>query len=227
MQYYRLTIGLAVYILYNIQIHKLKVYIECEKITILGRVTKELGREEKDKTKMPATKEIVYIGMFAAVLAILSQISIPMPSGVPITLQTFAVALTGFVLSWKRGTISTLIYILIGAVGVPVFAGFRGGLQVLVSHTGGFIWGFIVMTLLCGIGIIMKDKIVGILLGLMGLAICHVFGVIQFTMVMKMSFWESFLLVSAPYLIKDVLSVIFAYIIGSQIRKSLLKTDLL
>lgn len=192
----------------------------------MDRVT-QVKNEEKEKARILATKEIVYIGMFAAILAILSQISLPMPSGVPITLQTFAVALTGFVLAWKRGTVSTLVYILLGAVGVPVFAGFRGGLQVLVSHTGGFIWGFIVMTLLCGIGIMKKDKIVGILLGLIGLTILHIFGTIQFTIVMKMGFGESFLLVSAPYLIKDVLSVIFAYIIGSQIRKSLLKAELL
>lgn len=193
----------------------------------MDNLTGQLKNQENAKTRILATREIVYAGMFAAVLAILSQISIPMPSGVPITLQTFAVALTGFVLAWKRGMASTLIYILLGAVGVPVFAGFRGGLQVLVSHTGGFIWGFIIMTLLCGVGIMKKDKLSGILLGLTGLAICHVFGTMQFTMITKMSLPKSFLLVSAPYLIKDVLSVIFAYIIGSQIRKGLLKAGLL
>lgn len=202
-------------------------YIDSEEIEIMDNLTKQLENEENTKTRILATREIVYVGMFAAVLAILSQISIPMPSGVPITLQTFAVALTGFVLAWKRGTLSTLVYILVGAVGVPVFAGFRGGLQVLVSHTGGFIWGFIVMTMLCGIGITMKDKLAGIMLGLAGLAILHILGTMQFAMVMRMGFWESFLLVSAPYLIKDVLSVIFAYIIGAQIRKGLLKADLI
>lgn len=174
-----------------------------------------------------ATKEIVCIGMFAAILAILSQISIPMPSGVPVTLQTFAVALTGVVLAWKYGTISTLVYILLGAIGVPVFSGLSGGLQVLVNYTGGFIWGFIVMALLCGIGIQLKNKIAGIALGFVGLAVCHLFGVIQFMVVMKMGFAESFLLVSAPYLIKDVISVILAYVVGSQIRARLMKANLL
>ena len=180
-----------------------------------------------------ATKEIVCVGMFAAILAVLSQISLPMPSGVPVTLQTFAVALTGVVLAWKLGTVSTLIYILLGAVGVPVFSGFTGGAgklfgpTVLVNYTGGFIWGFIVMALLCGIGIQRKNKVLGMALGLAGLAVCHLFGVIQFMVVLKMGFAESFLLASMPYIIKDVISVVLAYIVGSQIRTRLIKAGLL
>ncbi len=174
-----------------------------------------------------ATKEIVCVGMFAAILAVLSQISLPMPSGVPVTLQTFAVALTGVVLAWKLGTVSTLIYILLGAVGVPVFSGFSGGVQVLVNYTGGLIWGFIVVALLCGIGIQRKNKVLGMALGLAGLAVCHLFGVIQFMVVLKMGFAESFLLASMPYIIKDVISVVLAYIVGSQIRTRLIKAGLL
>ncbi|MDE6663336.1 MAG: biotin transporter BioY [Lachnospiraceae bacterium] len=174
-----------------------------------------------------STKEVVCVGMFAAVLAVLSQISIPMPSGVPITLQTFAIALTGVVLAWKLGVTSTLVYILIGAVGVPVFSEFSGGLHVLVNYTGGFIWGFIVLALLCGIGITLKSKPLGVLLGFVGLAVCHLFGVLQFMVVMKMSFMESFLLASAPYLIKDAISVILAFAVGSQIRSRLLRAGLI
>lgn len=174
-----------------------------------------------------STKEIVCVGMFAAVLAVLSQIAIPMPSGVPITLQTFAIALTGVVLAWKLGVTSTLVYILLGAVGVPVFSEFSGGLHVLVNYTGGFIWGFIVLTLLCGIGITLGNKLLGVLLGFVGLAVCHLFGVIQFMVVMKMGLMESFLLASAPYLIKDAISVILAFAVGSQIRARLLRAGLL
>lgn len=174
-----------------------------------------------------SSNKIVYTGMFAAVLAILSQISIPMPSGMPVTLQTFAVALTGFILAWKQGTASTFIYILLGAVGAPVFSGFRGGIQVLAGHTGGFIWGFIFMTLLCGIGILKENKAVCIALGMTGLAICHMLGVIQFAVVMKRGLWEAFLLASAPYLIKDAVSVLIAYMLSIRIRKTLIKSDLL
>lgn len=180
----------------------------------------------KKETKI-STKEIVCVGMFAAVLAVLSQIAIPMPSGVPITLQTFAIALTGVVLAWKLGVTSTLVYILLGAVGVPVFSEFSGGLHVLVKYTGGFIWGFIVLALLCGVGITLKNKLLGVLLGFVGLAVCHLFGVIQFMVVMKMGLMESFLLASAPYLIKDAISVILAFAVGAQIRSRLLKAGLL
>lgn len=196
----------------------------------MHNVTKQLvneAKEEKPTTVKPSTREIVYIGMFAAILAILSQISIPMPSSMPITLQTFAVALTGYVLAWKRGTASTFIYILLGAVGVPVFSGLRGGVQVLAGHTGGFIWGFVFMAILCGVGIMQENKTMGIIIGFIGLAICHLFGVIQFAVVMKMDFLKSFLLASAPYLLKDAVSVILAYILGYRIRKSLFKANLL
>lgn len=194
------------------------------------KLTKQLvnkAKAEKAVAVKPSTRELVYIGMFAAILAILSQISIPMPSGMPITLQTFAVALTGYVLAWKRGMASTLIYILLGAVGVPVFSGLRGGIQVLAGHTGGFIWGFVFMAMLCGIGIIQENKTVGIMIGFIGLVICHLFGVIQFAVVMEMDFLKSFLLASAPYLIKDAVSVILAYILGYRIRKSLIRANLL
>lgn len=177
-------------------------------------------------TTMEKTKEVVCAGMFTAVLAILSQLAIPMPTGVPITLQTFAVALTGVVLSWKLGLISTVVYILLGAVGVPVFCEFSGGLHVLAGYTGGFIWGFLILVYLSGVGILMKNKVSGILFGIAGLASCHLIGVLQFMAVAGMSFTESFLLASAPYLIKDVISVILAFVVGAQIRTRLLKAGL-
>ena len=186
-----------------------------------------MKKDEKIGRTGITTAEIVSVGMFAAVLAVLSQIAIPMPTGLPITLQTFAVALTGVVLSWRLGTASTLVYILLGAVGVPVFAEFSGGIQILLNYSGGFIWGFIMMALLCGIGTQIKNKIGGTLLGIVGLFACHLFGVIQFMIVMKMGFLESFLMASAPYLIKDVISVILGFVVGSAIRARLIKAGLL
>lgn len=187
---------------------------------------KIMENDNQTKGKI-ATKTIVEIAMFTAILAILSQVSIPMPSGVPITLQTFAVALIGVVLAWKFGAVSVIVYILLGAIGVPVFAGFSGGAQVLVNYTGGFIWGFIFMAALCGVGSVMKNKVLGFVVGMAGLAICHLLGVLQFMVVMGMGFGESFALVSAPYLIKDVISVILAFVVGGQIRKRLIKANLL
>ena len=83
------------------------------------------------------TREMVLVGMFAAVLAVISQISLPMPTGVPITIQVFGVALVGAVLGSRLGTTATLVYVLLGAIGLPIFANFSGGISSIVGVTGG------------------------------------------------------------------------------------------
>lgn len=169
---------------------------------------------------------LVYIGMFAAVLAVLSQISIPMPTGMPLTLQTFAVALTGAVLGWRLSLASTAVWVLLGAVGVPVFANFSGGPRILVGYTGGFIWGFFFMAALCGIGSAMKNKPFGLEIGFLGLLICHVLGSLQYALIANVGFRNSVLLVSVPYLVKDVFSVVLAFSVGTVIRKRLARAGL-
>lgn len=191
-----------------------------------GKNTAEERNPEKG-TDRQTTRTFVYIGMFAAVLAVLSQIAVPMPVGVPLTLQTFAVALTGAVLGWRLSLASTAVWVLLGAVGVPVFANFSGGVRVLVGYTGGFIWGFFFMAALCGIGSAMKNKPFGLEAGFLGLLICHVFGVLQYSFVAGVGFWQSALLVSVPYLIKDVVSIVLAFSIGTIIRGRLVKAGLM
>ena len=155
--------------------------------------------------KQLSTKSIILVGMFAAVLAVMSQIAIPMPSGVPMTLQTFAVALAGAVLGWKLGALSALVYLLLGAAGVPVFSGMSGGLGVLLGKTGGFIFGFIFMALLCGLGAAQKNKGIRGICGLAGLAVCHVLGVLQFMVLLMRSIlsslWALFAILSQKQLI--------------------------
>lgn len=97
-----------------------------------------------------STRNMVLIAIFAAILAVLSQLSIPLPTGVPATLQTLAVALLGFVLGGWSSAASVILYIFLGAIGLPVFAGFKGGFAALFGPTGGFIFGFIPLALLCG-----------------------------------------------------------------------------
>ena len=159
------------------------------------------------KTQSISTKKIVLTGMFAAVLAVMSQLSIPMPSGVPITLQTFGVALTAYVLGWKLGVAATAVYILVGAVGVPVFSNFKGG--------------FPLMVLLCGFGTAQKNKALTALLSIVGLAVCHFLGVLQFMVVSGRGFAESALLVSVPYLAKDVISIGVAYFVAMAVRRGI------
>lgn len=170
------------------------------------------------KTKL-TTKTIVMIGLFAAITAVLAQVAIPTPWGVPITLQPFAVALCAYVLGYKYGTASIAIYVLLGIIGLPVFAEFSSGLGVILGVTGGFIWGFIVMAFVCGFYEKAHSKRYAMVFGILGLVLCHLLGTIQFSLLMSMSFMKSLLLVSVPYILKDIASVLFAYAISLPIKK--------
>lgn len=164
-------------------------------------------------------RNLIFCGVFAAAIAVLSLISIPLPSGVPITLQTFIIAFTGFYLGPKYGTASVAVYILLGSVGVPVFSGFKGGIGVLLGVTGGFIFGFILLVFLCGIK---RDKIViNLLFSVLGLALCHLCGVLQFSVITQTEFISAFFVVSLPYLLKDVISVAAAKFIALAVSKKI------
>ena len=138
--------------------------------------------------------KLTFTALFAALIAVCTLISIPMPSGVPITLQTFAVALCGFILPLPYAAVAVVVYLAVGAVGLPVFAGFRGGLSVLASATGGFLVGFIPMAALSAVPAKGWRRLI--------------FG---------------FLGVSMPYLPKDFISVALAYLISVKLRGIFLK----
>ena len=163
-------------------------------------------------------QNVVMTGMLVAVMAVMSQIQFPLPSGVPVTMQTFAMALAGYILGWRYGLASTVVYILLGAVGVPVFAGFSGGLGFTVSPAGGYIWGFLPM---CGLGYEKRSMPALIGLSVAGLACCHILGVIQLSIVTGLNAWGAFLTGSAPYLVKDLVSLAAAYAVAKAVRKAL------
>ena len=170
-------------------------------------------------------QKMVMVAVFAAVMAVLSQISIPLPTGVPVTLQTFAVALCGYVLGPALGPVAVGVYLALGAVGLPVFSGFAGGAASLLNVTGGFLWGFLPMALLCGLGS-RRGKLPALLLGLCGLMVCHGWGVVQFALVQSLPLWTAFLTASAPYLVKDLVSLAAAYAAARAVVKALGKAKL-
>ena len=92
---------------------------------------------------------VAQTAILTAVLTVLSQIAIPTPWNIPFTLQTFGVALCGYLLGPWYGTASIVVYIALGAIGVPVFSGFKGSIGALAGMTGGYIFGFLFMALLC------------------------------------------------------------------------------
>lgn len=172
------------------------------------------------------TISVILTGMFAAVVAIMSQLSIPLPTGVPITLQTFTVALCGYILGARLGCTSILIWLAVGAAGMPVFSNFRGGFGFLFGYTGGFLFGFPIMALLCGIGR-QRPKLLGIAAGILGLAITHLFGCVGYMRAAGVSLPFAAATVSVPYLIKDCLSVAAAWGVGREIYKRLEAANIL
>ena len=131
------------------------------------------------KSKWSA-KDMAYVAIMAVVIAICSWISIP--TTVPFTLQTFAVFLAVGVLGGRRGTFAVLVFILLGAVGVPVFAGFQGGIGVLLGTTGGYIIGFLLSALLYWAMTRALGEKTPVMVAAMvlGLIVCYAFGTAWF-----------------------------------------------
>jgi len=180
-----------------------------------------------------STKSIVLSGMFAAILAAISQISIPMPTGVPITIQVSGIALVGTVLGWRLGLFATLAYILIGAAGVPVFAGFRGGIASLTGLAGGYILAWPIMVIFCGLRFRTESKrlslLLSILFALLGLIIDEIAGGVQWSLLSggAMTLQAVFAYSMVAFVPKDVIITILAVIIGRQIRKPLYRSGYL
>src|SRR5262245_33434358 len=108
--------------------------------------------------KQNKVRDLCLISLFAAVIAVSAQLRFPMPTGVSFTLQTLAIALAGVVLGPRRGALAVLVYILLGAFGMPVFNGFMGGVQVLFGRTGGFILSFPFLAFAAGVGAVIANK---------------------------------------------------------------------
>lgn len=157
--------------------------------------------------------------VFAAVITLCAWISIPVPGGVVVTLQTFAVSLCGYFLGTVAGSAALAVYILLGAAGVPVFSSFNGGMGVLAGPTGGFLYGFFALVLLCGISSRLHTAVGRTLLGCVGLLVCHLCGVLHFAAVTGSELWAAALAASVPYIIKDVLSIALAQWLSTALKK--------
>ena len=168
--------------------------------------------------------DITYIGLFAALMAICSWISIPMT--VPFTPQTMGVFLALGLLGGKRGTLSVLVYILLGVVGLPVFAGFSGGINVLLGNTGGYIVGFLLSALVIwaithffGTG-----TPVMIISMVIGLIVCYAFGTAWFMLVyMRASGSIGLATVLSwcvtPFIIPDLVKIALAIVITKTLKR--------
>ena len=164
------------------------------------------------------TIDMAYIALFAVLMAVCSWISIP--AVVPFTLQTFGVFVAVSVLGGKRGTLAVVLYLLMGVVGLPVFAGFSGGLGVLLGSTGGYIIGFIVMAVIAGLFIDNCRKPWIQLIGMIvGTIVCYLFGTVWFCIVAGYTFQAALAVCVIPFIPADLVKMIIAMIIGPMIKK--------
>ena len=176
-----------------------------------------------EKKKFKAT-DIAYIGIFSAIIALFSWVSIP--TTVPFTLQTLAIFLSLTLLGGRNGFYSVLVYIALGAAGIPVFSGFKGGLGVLAGNTGGYIVGFILLGAVYWIMTsIFGEKLhIQIIALVLGLLICYAFGTAWFmylyikangaVTLMTVLGWCVF-----PFILPDAIKMAVAILLAKRLRK--------
>lgn len=171
--------------------------------------------------KHPLTvKDMAYSGICAALLSISAWISIPMPQ-VSFTMQSFAVFFSLGLLGGRRGVISIFIYLVMGAVGLPVFSGFRGGLGVLLGVTGGYIWGFLLAGLVYWLlpALLGSGFRAGLGATVLGMAVCYTCGTVWYLHVYGGSFWSVFSVCVLPYLIPDGVKIALAISLAGRLKR--------
>ena len=173
-----------------------------------------------NSVKKSATYSIVITALFAALTAVFSQISIPI-GPVPINLAMLSVFVAGGLLGIRRAMISQLVYVLLGAVGVPVFAVFKGGFAALAGPTGGYIIGYILaagtIALICHFW---NKKVVALIVAMVaGLAVCYAFGTAWFVISTGSELWYSLTVCVFPFLPGDAAKIIVAVLLCSRLKK--------
>ena len=175
-----------------------------------------------EKTKL-SIQDLTLIALCTAIIAIMAQLSIPMPMGVPMTMQTFAITLVAVLLGAKKGAFAALAYLLLGAVGAPVFAGFTGGIQYFVDPTGGFLWSFPLMAYAIGYGAeqFHHSRWSYVFWLTFGTALNYVVGVLFFCLITASSPAAGIADCVLPFLPTAVIKAVLASVMGFKIRERL------
>lgn len=166
-------------------------------------------------------RDMVACALFAAVTAVLSQVSVPI-GPVPLSLGTLAVMLCGMVLGPRNGGIAVGCYILLGLAGVPVFAGFRGGAAVLAGPTGGYIVGYLPYAILCGLGAAGDASFVRrCLFALLGMILCYALGTAFFMASTGSALSAALTACVLPFLPGDAAKILLAAWAAPRLQKAL------
>ena len=165
-------------------------------------------------------------GVMTAVTCVLAPVSLPI-GPIPISLTNLILYLSVYLLGWKRATVSYVAYLLIGMVGVPVFSGFRGGLGVLAGLTGGYLVGFVPLTVLAGLAVEKsRHRLIHLGAMILGPAGCYAFGTAWFCLVGNSTVAAALAACVVPFIPVDLVKMAAAMAIGPQIRDRLIKAGL-
>jgi len=179
----------------------------------------------KDQIKL---RSMIMIALFAAIIGVLAQVSIPLPL-VPITGQTLAIGLAATILGPRNGTLSVVLYLMIGCAGVPVFAEFSAGVSKLVGPTGGFLVGFVPQAFLMGLfmdkfGFTIKNALIA---NIFGMFITLLFGTTWLKISVDLSWAAAFASGFTPFIIVGIIKAAIASWVGILVRNRLITSKLL
>lgn len=169
-------------------------------------------------------KDMMYSSMFAALISVLAYVVIPLPfSPVPVTGQTLAIMLAGLVLEPAQAFLSVLIFILLGAAGVPVFSGGRAGIGVLAGTSGGYIIGFLVGAVIISLLCKKTNNVwkLGVSAVIGGIIVVYLFGVPWLGYITGMGVKEAVIAGALPFIPGDIFKVVVATILAKRINPHL------
>lgn len=183
------------------------------------------------------TKQMVQVALFSGIFCVFAPFTLPVPmSPVPLSLATFVVYLAAVLLGAKQGTVCVLVYLLLGAVGLPVFSGFSGGIGVLLGPTGGYLIGYMPCALIVGClvgtkgfsrgfsGQAFKKNVLAMALGTL---VCYTFGTAWFLFVMRESYTiaQALLVCVVPYLFFDLVKILVASAVAEPVKRILRRRE--
>ena len=174
------------------------------------------------------TLDLAYIALFAVLMAVCAWITVPLPKPlVQFTMQTFAMFMALLVLGGRRGLYAMVVYLLLGAVGMPVFSGFRGGMGVLLDTTGGYIIGFVAAALVYWLVTARLGESLPVSAAcVLGLAVCYAFGTAWFLVVYARNVGPVGLTTALgwcvfPYIVPDLVKLALAAVLSRRVKKFL------
>ena len=181
------------------------------------------------------TIDMAQVSLLTALLCVIAPFQIPVGE-VPITLATMAVVFISVLIGWQKGIVCCLLYLLIGACGVPVFSGLRGGLSVLAGPTGGYLWGYPVLALAGGLfyrhassvfnnrSLIFAETILGFIIGTV---LLYTLGTAWFIHLTKSSLSHAMAVCVYPFIPLDLVKIVLGVVLGDLLRSRLVKSGMI